>query len=383
MTQQSGDTQPTTTKTTGTTTAQGERTSALAPLHPPPSGDVVPREQADGPDRARIDQLMADIDPQDSQSIIAFGAGAQQQLGEITGQMLEGVRNKDAGPAGKVLNEMVLTVRGFSTTDLNKKPGLFSRLFGGVKPLARLLQRYETVQRQIHALRSKLGEHKEALDRDVLMLDRLYEASLNYFHELELYIAAGEAKLAQLDEEVIPKARKKAEGDDPLDAQELQRIVNARNDLERKVHDLRLTRQVTMQSLPSISLVQDNDKSLITKIDSTVANTIPLWEVQIAQAITIHRSQQAANTIKSANDLTNELLEANAANLRGANAETRRQIERGVFDIESIKKANADLIATIEESLTIAEEAKTKRAEAERELQQCESELKTALAKAR
>lgn len=379
-------TQQTETGRASTPTATRQPTAdsqALAPLQAPPSGDVVPREQAAGPDRERIDALMSEIDVGDSQSIIGFGAAAQQQLGEITGQMLEGVRNKDAGPAGRVLNDMVLTVRGFNPSDLNKKPGLLSRLFGGVKPLARLLQRYETVQRQIHALRSKLEEHKGELERDVVMLDRLYEASLNYFHDLELYIAAGEAKLKDLDETVIPKARAEAEGGDPLEAQELQRIVNARNDLERKVHDLKLTRQVTMQSLPSISMVQDNDKSLITKIDSTVVNTVPLWEVQIAQAITIHRSQQAANTIKSANDLTNELLEANAANLRQANAETRRQIERGVFDIESIKKANADLIATIEESLTIAEEGKAKRAEAEKELQQCEAELKTALAKAR
>ena len=168
-----------------------------------------------------------------------------------------------------------------------------------------------------------------------------------------------------------------------MKAQELRDIRAARDDLERRVHDLKLTRQVTMQSLPSIRLVQENDKSLVTKINSTLVNTVPLWETQLAQAVTIHRGREAAGVVKEASDLTNELLTKNAENLRKANAEIRTEMERGVFDIEAIEKANADLIATIEDSLRIADEGKAKRAEAEQSLIRMEGELKQALAAAK
>jgi len=166
-------------------------------------------------------------------------------------------------------------------------------------------------------------------------------------------------------------------------AQELRDLRSARDDLERRVHDLKLTRQVTMQSLPSIRLVQENDKSLVTKINSTLVNTVPLWETQLAQAVTIHRSAEAAETIKQATDLTNELLESNAANLKEANRQVREQMERGVFDIESIRKANEYLIDTIEESLAIADEGKARRAAAEEELVTLEDKLKETLAAAK
>ncbi len=370
---------------TATQTATATEVASIAtlpPLTPAPTGDVVPYEQAEGVDKSKIEELIVNIDLTDAQSIIGFGAKAQSDLRSVTGQMLDGVRNKEAGQAGNILNEVVLSVRGFDLSGLSEKPGFLARIFGAAKPLARVLQRYETVQRQIHGLRTNLEQHKDDLLRDIVMLDRLYESSLAYFHDLELYIAAGEEKLRRVEAEEIPAARQAAEGDDPLKSQALQRLIAAKNDLERKVHDLKLTRQVTMQSLPSIALVQDNDKSLVTKIDSTVVNTIPLWEVQIAQAVTLHRSQQAAGTIRKANDLTNELLEANAANLKTANAEIRREIERGVFDIESIKKANADLISTIEESVQIAEEGRQQRQNAERELQTAEQQLRDALEKA-
>ncbi len=157
----------------------------------------------------------------------------------------------------------------------------------------------------------------------------------------------------------------------------------ARDDLERRVHDLKLTRQVTMQSLPSIRLVQENDKSLITKINSTLVNTVPLWETQLAQAVTIQRSKEAAEAVRAASDLTNELLEANAKNLREANQVVREEMERGVFDIETVKRANETLIATIEDSLRIADEGKARRAAAEEDLVKMEAELRTTLAAAR
>jgi len=168
-----------------------------------------------------------------------------------------------------------------------------------------------------------------------------------------------------------------------MKAQELRDLRAARDDLERRVHDLKLTRQVTMQSLPSIRLVQENDKSLVTKINSTLVNTVPLWETQLAQAVTIQRSSEAAEAVRDANDLTNELLTANAANLRQANRTIREEMERGVFDINAVKEANANLVATINESLEIADEGKRKRAEAEVELEKMEEELKNTLAAAK
>ena len=173
------------------------------------------------------------------------------------------------------------------------------------------------------------------------------------------------------------------EADQVLRAQELRDLRAARDDLERRVHDLKLTRQVTMQSLPSIRLVQENDKSLVTKINSTLVNTVPLWETQLAQAVTIQRSREAAESIKAATDLTNELLTANAKNLQETNRVVRTEMERGVFDIEAVKQANATLIATINESLAIADEGKRRRAAAETELQKMEAELRDTLAAAR
>jgi uncharacterized protein YaaN involved in tellurite resistance len=166
-------------------------------------------------------------------------------------------------------------------------------------------------------------------------------------------------------------------------AQELRDLRAARDDLERRVHDLKLTRQVTMQSLPSIRLVQENDKSLVTKINSTLVNTVPLWETQLAQAVTIQRSSEAAAAVRDANDLTNELLTSNAKNLRDSNRLIREEMERGVFDIEAVKQANEDLIGTIEESLQIADEGKVKRAAAEQELQEMENRLRDTLAAAK
>ncbi len=345
-------------------------------------GDLLPYEDAGADRRTRIDNLMSEIDIKDSNSVIFFGAKAQEQLTMISDQMLEGVRNKDVGPAGGALSEMVVTLRGFDVDDL-KEQGFFARLFGGAKPMVKFLQRFEEVRDQIDSISNKLDTHKTELLTDIASLDRLYDANLEYFHTLADYIAAGEEKLREIDETVVPALQKEAdESKDVLKAQALRDLRSMRDDLERRVHDLKLTRQVTMQSLPSIRLVQENDKSLVNKINSTMVNTIPLWRTQLAQGITIHRSREAGQTLKEATDLTNELLTANAENLKTANAEVRKQIERGVFDIETVKQANQMLIDTIEESLQIADEGKRQRTAAEAELVTCEAELRKTLASA-
>jgi uncharacterized protein YaaN involved in tellurite resistance len=241
------------------------------------------------------------------------------------------------------------------------------------------MQGYENVRDQIDEISNSLEEHKSQLMRDVVSLDKLYDANLDYFRNLELYIQAGEIKLEELNTKVLPEYEEKTKNNEMMAIQELKEIRGFRDELERRIHDLRLSRQVAMQSLPSIRLIQENDKSLINKITSTIVNTVPLWRNQLAQTVTIFRSHESAKALKNANDLTNELLEKNAEGLREANKEVRTQMERGVFDIDSIKKANQTLIDTLNDSLRIADEGKQARKEALVELDKTEKELKDAL----
>ena len=360
-----------------------------AVILPEPSTALVPMEEADAPTSAAIQKRMDEIDMENTQSIIEFGSSAQAKLQVISQDMLQGVRNKDAGPAGDSLRNIVTTIRGFSISelDMRRKRSFWEKLLGRLAPAAKFMARYEDVQGQIDKITDTLLNHEHALLKDIKSLDKLYEKTLDFYDELALYIAAGEAKLGQLDADVIPAKEAEVatapEDQGVIKAQELRDLRAARDDLERRVHDLKLTRQVTMQSLPSIRLVQENDKSLVTKINSTLVNTVPLWETQLAQAVTIQRSAEAAAAVKSATDLTNELLTANAENLQEANRMVRQEMERGVFDIEAVKSANATLIATIEESLQIADDGKAKRAEAEIELQKMEGELKATLSSAK
>ncbi len=356
---------------------------------PEPTAEVVSLEEADEPVSAEIRKRMDEIDMGNTNSIVAFGSSAQAELQEISQAMLADVRNKDVGPAGDSLRNIVTTIRGFSVSELDvrRERSWWEKLIGKAAPFAKFTAQYEEVQGQIDRITDDLLGHEHTLLKDIKSLDLLYEKTLGFYDELALYIAAGEEKLTELDSHDIPEKEAEIEAapedEQVMKAQELRDIRAARDDLERRVHDLKLTRQVTMQSLPSIRLVQENDKSLVTKINSTLVNTVPLWETQLAQAVTIQRSAEAASAVRDANDLTNELLTSNAANLRQSNKMIREEMERGVFDIEAVKQANADLIGTINESLAIADEGKARRAAAEQELQKMETELRDTLAAAK
>lgn len=332
-------------------------------------------------EKARLEKALSELDFNDRTSIIYFGSSAQEELDDISNRMIDGVKNKDTGAAGQVLNEMVAVIKGFDLEELdpNKKLPWYKNLFGGTKPLVKFMQGYEEVRDQIDEIANDLEKHKSILMKDVVSLDKLYEANLNYFRDLEIYIEAGEIKKKELAETIVPEYEAKANEQEMMAIQELKEVRGFADDLERRVHDLRLSRQVTMQSLPSIRLIQENDKSLINKISSTLVNTVPLWRNQLAQTVTIFRSHESAKALKSAADLTNELLEKNAEGLREANREVRTQMERGIFDIESIQIANNTLIATLNDTLQIAEEGKSARSKALVELEQTEHELKEAL----
>ena len=339
-----------------------EAETITAMVLPEPKGELVVISDMKPDQKKMIKARMAEIDMGNTQSIIEFGSNAQSELQAISQEMLSGVRNKDVGPAGDSLRDMVTSIRGFSVDELNPNRSLswWEKLLGRAAPVAKFMARYETVQGQIDRISDELLDHEHVLLKDIKSLDKLYGKTLAFYDEIALYIAAGEEKIKQLDTKTIPAKEKQVENaakdQGVIKAQELRDLRSARDDLERRVHDLKLTRQVTMQSLPSIRLVQENDKSLVTKINSTLVNTVPLWETQLAQAVTIHRSREAAEVVREATDLTNELLESNAENLQQANREVRKEMERGVFDIDSIRKANEYLIDTIEESLAIADE---------------------------
>ena len=369
------------------TLAAAEAVTAV--LLPEPVSEIVPLTAAPAPKAQAIRQKMTEIDLTNTQSIIAFGSGAQSELQVISQAMLADVRNKDVGPAGDSLRKMVSTLRGFSSEELDvrREKSWWEWLTGQAAPFAEFVARFEDVQTQIDKITGELLSHEHKLLKDIKSLDLLYGKTLAFYDELALYIAAGEARLADVDATEIP-AREAAvaaasEVDQVMRAQELRDLRSARDDLERRVHDLKLTRQVTMQSLPSIRLVQENDKSLVTKINSTLVNTVPLWETQLAQAVTIQRSREAAVAVREANDLTNDLLKSNADSLRESNRVVREEMERGVFDIEAVKHANATLIATIEDSLQIADQGKTRRAAAEADLVKMEADLRDALLAAR
>ncbi|WGW05335.1 toxic anion resistance protein [Tropicibacter oceani] len=369
--------------------AEVEEVNAIILPEPAAANAIVPLAEAPAEVGEEIRTRMDEIDMGDTQSIVSFGSAAQAELQEISQAMLTDVRNKDVGPAGDSLRGIVTTIRGFSVSELDvrRERSWWEKLIGRAAPFAKFTARFEEVQSQIDRVTDNLLEHEHKLLKDIKSLDLLYEKTLQFYDELALYIAAGEEKLKELDSKDIPAAEAAVqaapEGDQMIKAQELRDLRAARDDLERRVHDLKLTRQVTMQSLPSIRLVQENDKSLVTKINSTLVNTVPLWETQLAQAVTIQRSAEAAAAVRDANDLTNELLTSNAKNLRDSNKMIREEMERGVFDIEAVKQANADLIGTIQESLQIADEGKKRRAEAEAELKKMEAELRDTLASAK
>lgn len=336
-------------------------------------------------DPERVKTLARSIDLSSSHSLLSFGADAQKQLTAIADQMLGDVRGEKAGKAGQLLGEMVNILRGFQADALKveDKPSLWARLFNKAKPLAQFLQRFDSVSEQIDQISNSLEVQKQQLLVDITSLDKLYDANLDYFRALEHHIAAAESVLHAADTETLPALQTQADSNGDMEsAQKLRDFRGRRDELDRRLHDLRLTRQVAMQALPSIRMIQENDKGLVNKINTTLINTVPLWRQQLAQSLAIYRSGEAAKVLKASSDLTNELLISNAETLNMANKESRIQMERGVFDIEAVEKANQMLIATIEESLSIHAEARTRREEAQGRLQQAEAELKRTLASA-
>ncbi|MCS6892457.1 MAG: toxic anion resistance protein [Rhodovarius sp.] len=350
-----------------------------SPNSPPP--ESLP----DGARQAAIAALAAEIDLADSTTILRFGAAIQARAQEAADAMLEGARSSEAGEAGRSLSAMLEALRGFDVTRAGDRPGLLSRLFRRARgEVQGILSRYETLRGQIEAIGDRLDAHRTRLLEDVERLDRLYEATLEWFHALTDHIAAGELALARFEAEKLPILVAAAEDPaDPLAPQRLRDARAARDELERRIHDLKLTRQVAMQALPAIRLIQENNKALAARIHSVLANTVPLWRQQLAQALAIQRMREAGQAVKAATDLTGELLTANAETLRRGSAEARTELERGAVDLAAVQRAHAALIGTIEDSLRIAEQSRSRRLQAAEALSACEAEIRRALTAAR
>ncbi|TDH64156.1 toxic anion resistance protein [Dankookia rubra] len=357
----------------------GTKTGTRLPVINPEALQAALEEVPEGREAA-VRDLAARINIADPGSILRFGQEAQNRATLAADAMLEGARNREAGEAGVTLSTLLGTLRGFDMRGLAEKPGFFARIFNKAgAETAKVVQRYETIKGQVEEVGDRLDSHRTKLLEDVEKLERLYRATLDWFHALGDHIAAGETVLTRVDQEAVPAMAREVEGGDSVAAQRLRDLRSARDELERRVHDLRLTRQVAMQALPSIRLIQENDKALAAKIQSVIANTVPLWRQQLAQALAIQTMREAGRTLKEATDLTNDLLVGNAERLRQGNLEARTQLERGVFDIEAVKRANASLVATIEDSLRIAQDAQAQRASATKELEKAEGEIRRAL----
>lgn len=335
------------------------------------------------PERAR--ELASKINLKDSQSIITFGVDAQKATTQVSEQMIQGVRTKDTGPVGDQLNAMVRDMKGLDFGDLAtaKKPGFLKKLLGGASVLQKFLDKYKTVEGQIIAASNVLENHRVQMLKGIVALDKLYESTLTLLDSLDEQIAALEWLLEEVNTKHIPELQAKAnETGDMADAQALRDMTEARDALERKRADLLLTRNVTIQALPSIRIVQANEKGLAEKIQTQLLTTVPLWKRTMAVSIESWRAEEAGKATKAATDFTNELIVTSAKQLNTSNRIARTEIERGIFDVEAAEQANELLIATINESIDLAEQGKAKRADAEQRLIAAEQKLKESLASA-
>lgn len=323
--------------------------------------------------------LAEQIDIHDSQSVLNYGSEAQAKLGDFSQQMLTKVQMQDVGEIGDVLADLMYKLNEADPEELNEDdPGFFKKLFSKVKKsVYEMTAKYQQIGAQVDKIAVKLAHEQESLIEDNQQLETLYHKNKDFFDALNLYIAAAEVKLNELQQTLIPNARQKAEqSGDQMDAQEVNDLVQFYDRLEKRTHDLRLTRQITIQQAPQIRLIQNTNQLLAEKIQSSINTAIPLWKNQVAIALTLLRQRDAITTQRQVTDTTNELLQKNSEMLKTSTIENARENERSVVDIETLKKTQQDLVDTIQETMRIQTEGRQKRQAAEQELTQLENSLK-------
>lgn len=339
--------------------------------------DVIPEEN-----RAKAYQLAEQIDPKNHQAMIMYGTQAQGKLLSFSHAMLDHVQKKDVGEIGDIISDLMKHLNQVSPDELRaEKPSLLSRMFGKMSgTIQEVLSKYQKTGAQIDRISVKLDRSKNVLLSDIGMLEKLYETNKEYFHALNIYIAAGEIKLEELHEKTIPELKKAAaETNDQMKFQEVNDMIQFADRLDKRLHDLKLSREITIQSAPQIRLIQNTNQALVEKIQSSIVTAIPLWKNQVAIALTLIRQRHAVEAQKQVSKTTNDLLLKNAEMLKTNTIETAKENERGLVDIETLKKTQENLISTLEETLRIQEEGRTKRRMAEQDLAAMENELRLKL----
>ncbi|MED3573986.1 toxic anion resistance protein [Cytobacillus praedii] len=339
--------------------------------------DVIPEEN-----RIKAYQLAEQIDPKNHQAMISYGTPAQSKLLTFSHTMLEHVQKKDIGEVGEIISELMQKFNDVNPDELHAQPpSFFARMFGRLSSsIQETLSKYQKTGAQIDRISVKLERSKNILLSDVVMLEKLYENNKEYFHALNVYIAAGEIKLEELHQKTIPELKKAAESsNDQMKFQEVNDMIQFADRLDKRLYDLKLSREVTIQSAPQIRLIQNTNQALVEKIQSSIMTAIPLWKNQVAIALTLIRQRHAVEAQKQVSKTTNELLLKNAEMLKTNTIETARENERGLVDIETLKKTQESLISTLEETLKIQEEGRHKRRLAENELAAMESDLRQKL----
>jgi len=328
-------------------------------------------------ERRAVDAFAAQIDLMNSNAILQYGAGTQKKMADFSEAALENVRTKDLGEVGELLSGVVKELKSFDEEEEKGFLGIFRKTSGKIQNMK---IRYARAETNINQICKVLESHQVQLLKDIAVLDKMYGLNLTYFKELSMYIMAGKKKLTEVRGSQLPKLLEKAQrtglAEDAQAARDLDAMCNR---FEKKIHDLELTRTISMQTAPQIRLVQGNDTLMVEKIQSTVVNTIPLWKSQMVLALGVEHSAQAAAAHREVTDMTNELLRKNADTLKMAVTETAREAERGVVEIETLKHTNETLISTLDEVMQIQREGRQKRAEAEQEMRRIEMELKTKL----
>ncbi|MCL6574245.1 MAG: toxic anion resistance protein [Bacillus sp. (in: Bacteria)] len=339
--------------------------------------DVIPEES-----RAKAYQLAQQIDPTNHQSMIAYGTQAQGKLLTFSHTMLEHVQKQDVGEIGEIISDLMKRLNDVNPDELKDgKPSLFARMFGKISgSLQEVLSKYQKTGAQIDRISVKLDRSKNVLITDIKLLEQLYETNKEYFHALNIYIAAGEIKLEEIQEKTIPLLKKEAEvTNDQMKFQEVNDMIQFADRLDKRMYDLKLSREITIQSAPQIRLIQNTNQALAEKIQSSIMTAIPLWKNQVAIALTLIRQRHAVETQKQVSKTTNDLLLKNAEMLKTNTIETAKENERGLVDIETLKKTQESLITTLEETMRIQEEGRHKRRQAEQELASMENNLRLKL----
>ena len=330
-------------------------------------------------ERKAIDDFKGKIDITNPDHVLLYGADAQKSLGEFSNTALEAVRTQDTGEVGKMLEDLVCELKDFET-DAKEPKGIMKLFSKASDRIERMKTRYNKVSVNVDAIQTNLEEHQVQLQEDVKMFDRMYDRNAAYFRQLTLYIIAGQETLKAVRENELREAYEKAaETGDAMDAQNANDLAAQCDRFEKKLHDLLLTRQVALQTAPQIRLLQNNDQLLIERIQSTIANTLPLWKNQMVLALGLHNAEQALKAQRAVTNMTNDLLKKNADTLKMGTIETAKEAERGIIDIETLVHTNQSLIDTINEVLQIQEQGRKQRAEAEVTLAQMEASLKKKL----